>query len=281
VISRPALGWRVLVQILVWGVAATMLAPFLWMVSTSLKTDAAILTADVSLLPAGWPHRWQWGNYLEAWRTARLGDFYMNSVFVSLSVTALAVTWNALAGFAFARLRFRGRELTFTVVLATMLLPAQVSFIFAYLICAGLGYVDSLIGLIVPAMASAFGIFYMRQATMSVPESLLDAGRIDGFTDFELFWHIVRPSVTPALAALAIFTFMGSWNGFFWPLIMIDSADKFTLPLAVQALASGQYVRSWAVQMAAMTIITVPNIVVFLIFQKQFVKGLSLTGVKG
>ncbi len=278
---RPPLPVRLLVHLLVWGAAATMLAPFLWMVSTSLKTDAEILAADLTLLPGGGPLDWQWGNYLDAWNHAQLGDYYANSVIVALSLTALSLTHNALAGFAFARLRFRGRQVTFAMVLATMMLPAQVSFIFAYLICGALGYVDSLFGLIVPGMASAFGIFYMRQATLSVPESLLDAGRIDGFTDFELFWHVVRPAITPALAALAIFTFMGAWNSFFWPLVMIDSREHFTLPLAVNALASGQYVRSWAVQMAALTLITLPNVLVFLVFQRQFVRGLSLTGVKG
>ncbi len=272
---------RLVVHVLVWGIALTMLAPFLWMVSTSLKAEDAIVASELALLPGGPPWAWRWGNYGEAWRAAGLGRFYGNSLFVSLSVTCLAVAWNALAGFAFARLRFAGRDATFRAVLATMLLPAQVSFIFAYLICAELGYVDSLAGLIVPATASAFGIFYLRQATLGVPQSLLDAGRIDGFTDFELFWHVVRPAITPALAALAIVTFLGSWNAFFWPLIVIDSGDRFTLPLAVQALASGQYVRSWGVQMAALTIITVPNIVVFLLFQRQFVKGLSMTGVKG
>jgi multiple sugar transport system permease protein len=257
------------------------LAPFAWMVATSLKTDAQILSAELTLLPVGSPWRWQWSNYADAWQYAQLGRFSGNSLVVSLAVTSLALTHNALAGFAFASLRFRGREAAFALILGTMMLPAQVSFLFAYLICSWLGYVDNLFGLIVPASAGAFGIFYMRQAVLSVPSSLLDAGRIDGFTDFELFWHVVRPAITPAIAALGIFTFMGSWNAFFWPLVMIDSTEHFTLPLAVNALAAGEYVSSWAVQMAALTIITLPNVLVFLVFQRQVVKGLALTGVKG
>jgi len=251
------------------------------MVSTSLKTDGQILASELRLLPEGAPWEWAWTNYLSAWDHAHLAEFYGNSLVVSLTLTVLALTHNALAGFAFARLRFRGRDLAFGLVLSTMMLPAQVSFLFAYLICAWLGYVDNLFGLIVPGLASAFGIFYLRQACLSVPQSLLDAGRIDGFTDFELFWHVVRPSITPALAALAIFTFMGSWNAFFWPLVVIDSTEHFTLPLAVNALASGEYVSSWAVQMAALTIITLPNVAVFLLFSRQFMRGLALTGVKG
>lgn len=281
-LGGPSLLVRVIVHVLLYVLALSMLLPFLWMVSTSLKTRGeAIATDHLSLLPAGWPWEWQWGNYLAAWEKANLGDFYWNSTLVAVVVTLLSVMHNALAGFAFAKLRFRGRRALFFTLLATMMLPFQVYFIFAYVLCGWLGYIDEYQALIVPFLATAFGIFYMRQAIAGIPDDLLEAGRIDGFTDFELFWHIIAPAIRPAMAALAIFTFMASWNNFFWPLIVIDSNDMYTLPLAVAALAGEYYTDSWPEQMAAATIITLPILVVFLMFQRAFVEGLTMTGVKG
>ena len=280
--SKPAWPIRAAVHALVYILAATMLVPFAWMCSTSLKTDAeAIDVQQVALLPAGSVSDWKWGNYLEAWRLAELGDVYLNSLIVAVVVTVLSVLHNALAGFAFAKLRMTAKRGVFIAMLMTMMLPYQVYFLFAYILCGWLGYVDHLHALIVPFLASAFGIFYMRQSIITVSNGLLDAGRVDGLTNFELFWHVVLPSIKPAVGALAIFTFMASWNNFFWPLIVIDSQDNFTLPLSVAALSSGLYVQSWPVQMAAATLITLPTIVVFIIFQRIFVQGLALTGMKG
>ena len=280
--SKPSWPIRAAVHAMVYILAATMLVPFAWMCSTSLKTDAeAIDVQQVALLPAGSVSDWKWGNYLEAWRLAELGDVYLNSLIVAVVVTVLSVLHNALAGFAFAKLRMTAKRSVFIAMLMTMMLPYQVYFLFAYVLCGWLGYVDHLHALIVPFLASAFGIFYMRQSIITVSNGLLDAGRVDGLTNFELFWHVVLPSIKPAVGALAIFTFMASWNNFFWPLIVIDSQDNFTLPLSVAALSSGLYVQSWPVQMAAATLITLPTIVVFIIFQRIFVQGLALTGMKG
>jgi multiple sugar transport system permease protein len=279
--SRPSRPTRWGVHLLVYLVAATMILPFAWMVSTSLKTNAEAIDPDVKLLPAGSLLQWQWGNYVEAWRTANLGDFYVNSIIVAAAITLLAGAHNALAGFAFAKLRFAGKRLTFALLLVSMMLPYQVYFIFAYIICGWVGYIDNFQALIVPFLASAFGIFYMRQTIVSIPDDLIDAARIDGFGDFDIFLFIITPAIKPAIAALAIFTFMNSWNNFFWPLIVIDSNEMYTLPLAVRALAGQYYTDSWPVQMAAATIITLPIIVVFLVFQRAFVQGITLTGVKG
>lgn len=277
---QPARLTRLLVHVLVYTGAATMMLPFAWMVSTSLKTRTQAIAETPRWLPPGAPGSWQWGNYVDAWQAARLDRYYLNSVLVAVLVTVVSVLHNALAGFAFAKLRFAGRRILFGLTLATLMLPYQVYFIFVYILCVQLGYVDNYQALIVPFLASAFGIFYLRQAMLSVPDSLLDAGRLDGLSDFELFRYIVLPTVRPALGALAIFTFMAHWNSFFWPLIVIDSDRMATLPLAVAALASGMYGDSWPMQMAAATIITVPMIVVFLIFQRAFVQGIALTGVK-
>lgn len=263
-----------------YGVALTMLLPFLWMVVTSLKTDQETVGASLALLPRGAPWEWRWQNYIAAVKEVSLGEFYLNSVIAAGVTTLLAGAHNALAGFAFAKLRFAGKRSLFAGVLATMMLPVQVSFIFAYIIAGRLGFVDNMQALVVPFLASGFGIYYMRQAISSVPDSLLEAGRLDGMTDFELFWTIVRPTVWPAIAALSIFTFVASWNAFFWPLIVIDSRQMKTMPLAVAELASGLLVQSWPVRMAAATILTLPLVVVFVLFQRAFVRGVALTGIK-
>lgn len=276
----PPLAARLAIHAVVYALAATMLLPFLWMVATSLKTDQQALGGAVRLLPEGPPTAWAWRNYPEAVRSARLGSFYLNSILAAGLTMALGVAHNALAGFALAKLRFRGRRALFGLTLATMLLPLQVFFIFAYIIAGRLGFVDNIQALVVPFLASGFGIFYMRQAAMGVPDALLEAGRLDGMRDTDLFWHLVRPTVWPAIAALAIFTFVASWNAFFWPLIVVDSDDAKTLPLAIVELASGRYVQSWPVRMAAATIMTAPLILVFLVFQRAFVRGVALTGVK-
>ncbi|MCZ6754606.1 MAG: carbohydrate ABC transporter permease [Gemmatimonadetes bacterium] len=280
-VGRPGLAIRVTVHAVIFVAALSMVAPVAWMISSSLKTQTESLSAVPTLLPAGPPNRWQWSNYLEAWKIAEFGRFYGNSLLVALTVTVLSVAHNALGGFAFAKLRFRGRKITFAVMMATMLVPFQVYFIFTYVLCGWFGYVDRLQALIVPFLAGAFGIFYMRQSIAAVPDSLLEAARIDGMTEFEVFWHIVAPIIRPAVGALAIFTFMASWNNFFWPLIVIDSTDNFTLPLAINRLTTDYFTPSPPVRMAAATLLTVPTVVVYLIFQRTFIKGMTLTGVKG
>lgn len=280
-INRPGPWQRLIVHLLVYVLAATMILPFAWMLSTSLKTRSDAISETPELLPPGWPSEWQWHNYLDAWEAVPLDQYYPNSLIVSVVVTVVSLLHNALAGFAFAKLRFAGRRISFWLMLATMMLPYQVYFIFAYIICVKVGYVDNYQAMIVPFLASAFGVFYMRQTISSIPDDLLDAGRIDGLTNFELFWHLVAPNVRAGIGALAIFTFMTHWNSFFWPLIVIDSKDYYTLPLGVAELSSGLYSDSWPIQMAAATIITLPMIVVFLFFQRWFVQGIALTGVKG
>jgi multiple sugar transport system permease protein len=259
----------------IYSLALSMVFPFLWMLLTSLKTDREAAGA-ISLLPAS-P---QWHNYADAIRSARLDEFYLNSTLAAGITMLLAVAHNAVAGFAFAKLRFRGKRPLFLLTLATMMLPIQVSFIFAYVFANRLGYVNNLQALIVPFLASGFGIYYMRQAIAAVPDSLLEAGRLDGISDFDLFWTLVRPTVWPAISALAIFTFVASWNSFFWPLIVIDDLHRKTLPLAVADLAAGQYIQSWPQRMAAATILVGPLIVLFFLMQRAFVRGVALTGIR-
>jgi multiple sugar transport system permease protein len=264
--------------VLVYATAATMALPFVWMVLTSLKTSAEATEPPSlgTLLPAD-P---QWSNYAEAVRAASLGDFYWMSTSVAVVTTVLAVLHNALAGYAFAKLRFAGKRVLLGVTLVTMMLPVQVFFVFAYVLCDWLDYVDRFAGLVVPFLASGFGVFYMRQVMVNVPDSLIEASRMDGLGEFSVFWTIVRPVAWPGFAALAIFTFMNSWNSFFWPLVIVDSPAKKTLPLAIADLAAGDYVQSWPVIMAAGCILVLPLVLVFFLLQRAFIEGMALTGSK-
>ena len=271
----PPLLFRLCVHALVYAGAAVILLPFAWMILTSLKTGTEALDPTRIL-----PRVPQWKNYATAIESARLDRFYVNSLVAAVITTILAGAHNALAGFAFAKLRFAGKRVLWGMVLATMMLPVQVSFIFAYLIAGRLGMVNNVQSLVVPFLASGFGIFYMRQAVEGVPDALLEAGRLDGMTDADLLWLLVRPTIWPAISALAVLTFVGSWNSFFWPLIVIDTLDHKTLPLAVADLSGGQYIQSWPVRMAAATLLVAPLIVVFLILQRAFVRGIALTGMK-
>jgi len=273
---RPHPVLAIAVHAAVYGAAFTMAVPFLWMVATSLKTDQEALGGAVSL----WARDWRFDNYARAVRSANLDRYYVNSVVVATATTVLAVSYNALAGYAFAKLRFAGKRVLMGLTLATMLLPITVFFLFAYVLCAWLGFLDNYQALIVPFLASGFGVLYMREAIAGVPDSFLEAGRMDGMRELDLFWVVVRPMIWPAVAALAIISFINSWNGFFWPLIVVDSDRMKTLPLAIAELASGQYVQSWPVRMAAATIITAPLIVLFFVFQRAFIRGVAMGGLK-
>lgn len=276
--ARPSPGARAVAHGAVYLAALAIVLPFAWMVVTSLKTDAEALRPPAwgELLPA----KPVWENYAAAVESARLGSFYVNSTAVAVLTTVLGVFHNATAGYAFARMRFRGKRALYALVLATMMLPVQCFVIFAYIIAGRLGLTDSLPALIVPFLASGFGIYFMRQSIAAVPDSLMEAGRIDGMSDFELFWTVVRPAAWPAISALAVLSFVNSWNAYFWPLIAIDSLGKKTLPLAIADLSAGIYVQSWPVQMAAATILTLPLMAVFLVAQRAFEKGLTLGAVK-
>lgn len=272
---HPAL--KVLIHLVCYLVALTMLMPFLWMLSASLKTNQEVFQWPPTLIPKTWVFK----NYVLAWREAEIGRYFLNSTVVAITVTTVSLFFNALAGYTFAKLRFPGRDPLFFGLLCTMMLPAQVAVIFTYILIVKLGYAGTYQSLILPGLAGAFGIFYMRQAIHSIPNDLVEAARVDGMREFEIFLAVVLPLIRPALAALAIFTFLGAWNSFFWPLIVVDTPELKTLPLAIADLSGGQVVQSWPILMAAGTMIILPTIIVFIIFQRQFIEGIALTGMKG
>jgi multiple sugar transport system permease protein len=275
----PSIGillGRVLIHAGVYVLAAITLFPFIWMLSTSLKPDDEVFTWPPNLLPI--PP--VWSNYAEAWSIAPFGRYFLNTAVVAVSVTCVSLFINSLAAYAFARLRFRGRDLLFMLLLATMMIPFQVTMIPTFLILKQLGWLDSYLGLTAPGFAGAFGIFMLRQFMLSIPEDLLDAARMDGCGEFRIYRQIVLPLCKPALATLAVFTFMGAWNDFMLPLIVVKSGEMRTLTLAVAALSSGLYVMSFPLMMAAATFVIAPVIVAFLFAQRFFTRSIVLGGLK-
>lgn len=276
---RPQIAaWigRGLIYLALYCLALLSVFPFLWMLSTSLKPEDEVFTWPPRLLP--WPP--VWSNYAEAWNIAPFGRYFINTTIVALSVTAFSLFLNSLAAYAFARLRFRGRDLLFMLLLGTMMIPFQVTMIPTFLILKQLGWLDSYLGLTVPGFAGAFGIFMLRQFMLSIPEDLLDAARIDGCTEFRIYRQIVLPLCKPALATLAVFTFMGAWNDFILPMMVVKSSEMRTLTLAVAALSSGLYVMSFPLMMAAATFIIVPILAAFLFSQRFFTRSIVLGGLK-
>jgi multiple sugar transport system permease protein len=250
-------------------------APFLWMLLTSFKELGEILT-----YPPRWiPERFILDNFIGAFSAAPFGRFYANSLFVAGAVTLGQLLTCSLAAYAFARLQFRGREVLFFLFLGTMMIPGQVTMIPGFMVLHWLGWIDTYYALIVPGLASAFGTFLLRQFFLTIPRDLEDAARIDGCTNFGVLWRIILPLSRPALATLAVFTFMGVFNDFLWPLIVVSSEDLKTVQLGL-AIFRDRYQTDWGQLMAASVTATLPILVVFFAAQKYFIRGITLSGMK-
>ncbi|MFN3649796.1 MAG: carbohydrate ABC transporter permease [Armatimonadota bacterium] len=270
------LGRGVLWVVLMLGGLA-MILPFVWMVLTSLRTDTEAFAFPPRLFT--WPLRWE--NYPAAWTIAPFGRFFFNSVVVSVCITVGSLLLNSLAAFGFAKYEFRGRNVLFMGLLATLMIPYQVTMIPTFLLLKQLAWLDTYPGLVVPGLAGAFGIFFLRQYMLTIPDDYLDAARIDGATEYRVFWQVMLPLAKPAVATLAVFTFLGAWNDFLGPLIVVKSDEMRTLPLAISALSAGHYVMSWPLLMAGASFVVLPVLVVYLLAQRYFVDGIALGGLKG
>lgn len=270
------LYWHIVVYVIVAAVGITMFIPFVWMVLTAFKPPEEIFLYPPTLLPT----RLRFQNFPEAWNIIPFGRYYLNTIFITLTVTGTSLLLNSLAGFAFARYRFPGRNLLFAYILSTMMMPIYVTMIPTFLILKFFGWLDTFRGLIVPFCASAFGIFFMRQFFQTMPEDLFDSARIDGASELKLFVRIALPLAKPAIGALTIFTFMGTWNNFLWPLIVIMDEMMFTLTLAIAHISLEGNVIKWNYLMAGATFVTTPVLIVFLINQRFFIKGITLSGLK-
>lgn len=258
-----------------YGLALLTVAPFLWMVMTSFKDLGEIL-----VYPPKWiPERFIIDNYVSALGAAPFGRYYANSVFVACAVTAGQLITCSMAAYAFARFKFWGREVLFFLFLGTMMIPGQVVMIPSFMVLYWLGWVDSYAALIVPGLASAFGTFLMRQFFLTIPRDLEDAASIDGCGKFRLLWHIILPLSKPALATLAVFTFMGVFNDFLWALVVVNSDELRTVQLGL-AIFRDRYQTDWGQLMAASVTSTIPILLIFFFAQNYFIKGITLSGLK-
>jgi multiple sugar transport system permease protein len=260
-----------------------LVAPLLWMLVSSLQT-----TAEANRFPPVLvPHSWRFANYADAWHTAPFGSFFLNSALVTLVVVVSNLVVCSLAGYAFARVRFLGRKALFLTLMATLMVPFQVTMIPVFLIVKWLGdHVSPFLGinhlgaLMLPNLATAFGIFFLRQFFQTVPVELEDAARVDGTSRIGVLFKIVLPLSMPAMSTLAALTILTSWNDFLWPLIVITSQDQMTVPLGLSYF-QGSHSTNWPLLMAGNVMSLVPMLVVFVVAQRYFVQSVAGTGLKG
>ncbi len=274
--KKPSVIEQIGVHAVLFFGSLIMIVPFVWMVSTSFKVPE-----EVYLIPPRWiPNNPTLSNYIDLFEAMNFGRPFMNTIIVALSITFLSVILSSMAGYGFAKFKFRGKDKLFLIVLGTLMVPGQITMIPVFLMLNQMGLVNTYAGLIFPPIANAFNIFFMRQFIMSLPDELIDAAKMDGANEGFIFFKIILPLTKPALAAITIFTFTGSWNSFLWPLIIAQDESMYTLPVAVSVLG-GQYTERIALQMAGACIVIAPLIIVFLVAQKYFIKGIALTGLKG
>lgn len=251
-----------------------MVFPFLWMVATSFKVGSEIYS--MSLIPK----HFSIANYKKILGASPFLLWFWNSFLVSGITTASVLIFDPLVGYVFSKYHFRGKELIFLLILSTLMIPTEMMIIPWYLSVVKLRLTNTLFSLLFPGLMSAFGIFMMRQFFTGVPTDLLDAGRIDGLSELAIYRKIALPLVKPALSALGIFTFLGCWNSFLWPVIVLNDKSMYTITVGV-AQFSSEMLNQWDLIMTSASIATLPVLVIFLIFQKQIIEGIQLTGVKG
>jgi multiple sugar transport system permease protein len=267
---------RGVVWLLLLAGSLVVLLPFFYMIASSLETNAQI----GALTPQFIPRPFEWVNYQQVWDQLPVGRFFFNSIFVALAITAGQVITASLAAYAFARLRFRGRSTLFTIYLATLIIPFQVTLIPNYVLIHYLGWHNTYQGLIVPFISSVFSTFLLRQFFLTLPADLEEAALLDGAGHFTIYARIVMPLARPALAALVIFAFLGSWNNFLWPLVVVDTESLKTLPLGIIEFQS-EYTVQWNLLMAGASLSLIPVLIVYLLAQRWIVEGIALTGQGG
>jgi ABC-type glycerol-3-phosphate transport system permease component len=257
--------------------AITMIFPFYWMVATSLKSEARVFR-----FPPEWiPNPMLWSNYTYIFTELPFSQYVFNSMKISLLWTLGIVLSSSLAAYAFARVKFWGRDILFLITLAALMIPGQITMIPLYMLMSRIGWIDTQYPLIVPAFfGSAFGIFLMRQFFLTIPTELNDAAKIDGCSHFGIYSRILMPLAKPVIATLSLLSFMGSWNDLLGPVIYLYDEELFTLPLALTRF-SGMYYTAWAYMMAGATVSLLPILLVFLFTQQYFVRGVVLSGLKG
>jgi len=268
---------RVWTYILLSAIALVMLFPLFWLISTSLKSSTENIFA---FPPQLFPDQPTINNYIKVWQTNPFGQYLWNSGIVAILTVTFNLLFCSLAAYPLARLNFRGRDIIFAIIVSTIMIPFQIVMIPLYILMVQFGLRNSYLGIIFPNLASAFGIFLLRQAFQGVPKELEEAARMDGCSELGLWWHVMIPAVRPALVTLAIFVFIGSWSDFLWPLIVLDRPEYYTLPLGVARLA-GTFSLDWRLIAAGSVISIAPVLLFFILMQQYIVPNDSGSGVKG
>lgn len=269
---------QIISTVLMLLIFAVMVLPFLWMLSTSLKEQQYILQANPQLIPdpVSVESYTQLAERIDLWRT------FMNSMMVAIITTIGQIVIGAMAAYAFARMQWTGRNVVFVLYLTTMMIPSVVLVIPQFILVRSLGWVNSYAALIVPSLFSAFGTFLLRQAFLGLPKDFEEAAFVDGANHFTIFWRIILPLSQPAIATLAVFSFMGSWNAYLWPLFAARKAEVMTLPIALATLQAGpRALTEWNMVMAGAVITVLPILLVYLLAQRWFVSGIVSGGIKG
>ncbi|MGJ8529604.1 carbohydrate ABC transporter permease [Maritalea sp.] len=260
--------------ILLMAGGVLMVLPIIYMLSTSLKWPHEIYNLSII------PDEPTLENYIYVLEDGRFYTWFLNSLVIAVATTVSAVLFDALVGYVLCKFEFRGRMIVFVAILSTLMIPTEMLIIPWYLMAKNFGWLDSYWGIMFPGMMTAFGTFLMKQFFESVPDDFLEAARIDGLNELEIWWRVAMPMVTPALAALAIFVFLGNWTAFIWPLIVTNSPELYTLPVGLTTFSVEQSVE-WELIMTGAALATIPTLVVFLVFQRYIIRGVVMAGLKG
>jgi len=263
-------------QVLLALAAAVTVIPVIWTVLSSLKSNETIFAVPMRWLPDSL----HWNNYIDAFEVAPFARYFLNSTIIAASVTATTIFFGAMAGYGFSKFSFPGRDLVFGLILSTFMIPFPVIMIPLFVLVRNFGWVDTYWGLIIPGALTGFAVFMMRQFIQAIPGELLDAARIDGAGEMRIFLTLVLPLARPALATLGILTFLESWNNLLWPLIVIQSDEMETIPLALTKFST-LYSSNYAQMLAMSVIASLPVLVVFIIGRRQIINSLMLSGIKG
>jgi multiple sugar transport system permease protein len=270
-------AWRtVLLHVLLAAVAGLAVAPLAWMVSASLMPAGSATTYPPPLLP----HPVTWANYRELFAHLDLAHELRNSAVVAGLITGSSLLFNSMAGYAFAKFHFRGRDRLFRVLLLGLFIPPQVGMLPLFILLRELHLVNSFGGVILPSMATVFGTFLVRQYVLGIPDELLDAARVDGAGEFRIYWSVILPLCAPVLVTLAVFVFMSAWNDFMWPLVVLTDSAKYTLPVGLANL-SREHVQDTELMMAASVVTLLPVLLLFISLQRFYIRGITMGGVKG
>jgi multiple sugar transport system permease protein len=266
-------GW--LYAVLTVGLFLVVL-PFLWMLVSSFKPEPEVRAVP----PTWWPETITMDNYDRLLTQLDFRTYFLNSVIVALTVTVGNMVFCSMLGYALAKLSFPGKRLLFAIVLGTLMVPGVVTFVPLFVLTTRMGLSNTLVGMILPFLAGPFGVFLMRQYISGLPDELIQAARIDGAGELRIFSSVIMPLCGPALATLGILTFLGSWNNFLWPLVIAQTEDKYTLPVALALYAVGQNATQYGLLLAGSVVVVVPVLAIFLLMQRHIMQGIAMTGIK-